>query len=113
LRGTQFDFRLSLEEDQHDAGVTAARAGLPRRRIRYGDHRLPGLFAASSADGTIRKRFASSIERNCVHGSDASETAAFEIPFFFSGADDRELHAQGASEPVLAGRSAPGSRRSR
>jgi nucleoside-diphosphate kinase len=33
--------------------------------------------------GTIRKLYASSIERNCVHGSDASETAAFEIGFFF------------------------------
>ena len=34
--------------------------------------------------GTIRKDFASSIEANAVHGSDAPETAAFEIPFFFS-----------------------------
>jgi nucleoside-diphosphate kinase len=42
---------------------------------------------ANAAEGTIRKRFASSIERNCVHGSDAPETAAFEIPFFFSGAE--------------------------
>jgi nucleoside-diphosphate kinase len=42
---------------------------------------------AHAAEGTIRKRFASSVERNCVHGSDASETAAFEIPFFFSGAE--------------------------
>jgi nucleoside-diphosphate kinase len=39
---------------------------------------------ANAAEGTIRKRFASSIERNCVHGSDAPETAAVEIPFFFS-----------------------------
>lgn len=37
-----------------------------------------------AAEGTIRKRFAESIERNCVHGSDATETAAVEIPFFFS-----------------------------
>jgi nucleoside-diphosphate kinase len=34
-----------------------------------------------AAEGTIRKKFASSVERNCVH---ASETAAVEIPFFFS-----------------------------
>ncbi len=39
---------------------------------------------ANAAEGTIRKRFATSIERNCVHGSDAPETAAVEIPFFFS-----------------------------
>jgi len=37
-----------------------------------------------AAEGTIRKTFATSIERNCVHGSDAPETAAVEIPFFFS-----------------------------
>jgi nucleoside-diphosphate kinase len=42
---------------------------------------------ANAAEGTIRKRFATSIERNCVHGSDAPETAATEIPFFFSTAD--------------------------
>ncbi len=37
-----------------------------------------------AAEGTIRKNFATSIERNSVHGSDAPETAAVEIPFFFS-----------------------------
>jgi nucleoside-diphosphate kinase len=42
---------------------------------------------ANAAEGTIRKRFAASIERNCVHGSDAPETAAVEIPFFFSSAE--------------------------
>jgi nucleoside-diphosphate kinase len=42
---------------------------------------------ANAAEGTLRKRFAQSIERNCVHGSDAQETAAVEIPFFFSTAE--------------------------
>ena len=42
---------------------------------------------ANAAEGTIRKRVAASIERNCVHGSDAPETAAVEIPFFFSTAE--------------------------
>jgi nucleoside-diphosphate kinase len=42
---------------------------------------------ANAAEGTVRKRFAQSIERNCVHGSDAPETAAVEIPFFFSAAE--------------------------
>ncbi len=37
-----------------------------------------------AAPGTIRKEFAESIEANSVHGSDASETAAQEIPFFFT-----------------------------
>jgi nucleoside-diphosphate kinase len=42
---------------------------------------------ANAAEGTIRKRFAENIERNSVHGSDASETAAQEIPFFFSSSE--------------------------
>lgn len=42
---------------------------------------------ANAAEGTLRKQFATSIERNAVHGSDAPETAAIEIPFFFSTAE--------------------------
>jgi nucleoside-diphosphate kinase len=42
---------------------------------------------AKAAAGTIRKDFASSIEANAVHGSDAPQTAAFEIPYFFSSLD--------------------------
>ena len=42
---------------------------------------------ANAAEGTIRRRFASSIERNCVHGSDARETADTELRFFFAAAD--------------------------
>jgi nucleoside-diphosphate kinase len=42
---------------------------------------------ANAAEGTIRKRFATSIERNCVHGSDAPETSAVEIPFFFAASE--------------------------
>lgn len=38
---------------------------------------------AQAAPGTIRKLYASNIERNAVHGSDAPETAAFEIAYFF------------------------------
>jgi nucleoside-diphosphate kinase len=40
-----------------------------------------------AADGTIRKLFATNIERNAVHGSDAPETAKVEIGFFFSGSE--------------------------
>ncbi len=40
---------------------------------------------ADAAEGTIRKDFALSIGENSVHGSDAPETAAEEIAFFFSG----------------------------
>ena len=42
---------------------------------------------ANAAEGTVRKRFAADIERNCIHGSDAPETAEQELRFFFSGAD--------------------------
>jgi nucleoside-diphosphate kinase len=40
---------------------------------------------AKAAPGTIRQRFAISIEANCIHGSDAAETARFEIGYFFAG----------------------------
>jgi nucleoside-diphosphate kinase len=40
---------------------------------------------AKAEEGTIRKRFAESIERNATHGSDAEDTARFELSFFFSG----------------------------
>jgi len=36
-------------------------------------------------EGTLRRQFASDIEHNIVHGSDAPETAAFEIGYFFNG----------------------------
>ncbi len=39
---------------------------------------------ANAEEGTIRKLFAQSIERNVIHGSDVPETAAAEIPYFFS-----------------------------
>jgi nucleoside-diphosphate kinase len=42
---------------------------------------------AKAAPGTIRKDFAESMEANSVHGSDAPETAAVEIKFFFSDLD--------------------------
>lgn len=42
---------------------------------------------ANAAPGTIRKLYATNIERNAVHGSDAPETAAFEIGYFFPGVD--------------------------
>jgi nucleoside-diphosphate kinase len=40
---------------------------------------------AHAAPGTIRKLYATNVERNAVHGSDAPETAAFEIAYFFPG----------------------------
>ena len=47
---------------------------------------LMGATDPARADaGTLRKEFGSSIERNATHGSDAPETAAFEIRYFFRG----------------------------
>ena len=49
---------------------------------------LMGATDPAKADaGTLRKEFAESIERNATHGSDAPDTAAFEIGYFFSGVE--------------------------
>ena len=40
---------------------------------------------AEADEGTLRKQFGSSIQNNAVHGSDAPETAAVEIAYFFAG----------------------------
>lgn len=49
--------------------------------------RLRNLMGATdpreAAEGTLRRQFGSNIERNVVHGSDAPDTAAFEIGYFF------------------------------
>jgi nucleoside-diphosphate kinase len=42
---------------------------------------------AKADPGTLRKEFAESIERNATHGSDAPETAAYEIGYFFRGVE--------------------------
>ena len=49
---------------------------------------LMGATNPERADaGTIRRDFGASIERNATHGSDAPETAAFELGYFFAGVD--------------------------
>ena len=49
---------------------------------------LMGATDPAKADaGTLRKEFAQSIERNVTHGSDAADTAAYEIGYFFPGID--------------------------
>lgn len=42
---------------------------------------------AKAADGTVRKLYGTSIERNAIHGSDSPENAQKELAFFFSAAD--------------------------
>jgi nucleoside-diphosphate kinase len=47
--------------------------------------KVMGATDPAKADaGTIRKEFATNIERNAIHGSDGPDTAAFEIAYFFS-----------------------------
>ena len=49
---------------------------------------LMGATDPAKADaGTLRKEFAESIERNATHGSDAPETASYEIGYFFAGVE--------------------------
>jgi nucleoside-diphosphate kinase len=48
--------------------------------------KLMGATDPAKADeGTLRKKWASSIEKNAVHGSDAEDTARFELSYFFAG----------------------------
>ncbi len=42
---------------------------------------------AQAAEGTVRRLYAESVERNAIHGSDSNENARREIGFFFSGSD--------------------------
>ncbi len=42
---------------------------------------------ANAEEGTLRKQFATNIERNACHGSDAAQTAATEIAYYFPGVD--------------------------
>src|SRR5574341_236642 len=67
---------------------------------------------AKAAPGTIRKDFATSIEANCVHGSDAPDTARFEVAYFFPGIDrvregGRPWGGGGDRPPRRSGRAAP------
>ena len=49
---------------------------------------LMGATDPAKADaGTLRKQFGASIENNATHGSDAPETAAFELAYFFPGVE--------------------------
>jgi nucleoside-diphosphate kinase len=55
------------------------------------DHAIAGLRKvmgatdpAKAEEGTIRKDFATNVERNIIHGSDSPESAAFEISYYFN-----------------------------
>lgn len=50
-------------------------------------HTMGATDPAKAAPGTIRRDLGTSIQNNCTHGSDALDTAAFEIGYFFGGRD--------------------------
>jgi nucleoside-diphosphate kinase len=60
--------------------VLEAENAIPRWRETMG-----ATDPAKAAPGTIRRDFGTSIQNNCTHGSDAPDTAAFEIAYFFAG----------------------------
>lgn len=55
--------------------------------IRHWRDTMGATDPAKAAEGTIRKLLATNIEKNTVHGSDAPETAAFELGWFFRGSE--------------------------
>jgi nucleoside-diphosphate kinase len=67
------------------AAALAGESAIPRWRELMG-----ATDPAKAGAGTIRKEFGQNIEQNAVHGSDAPETAAREVAFFFSGLDIAE-----------------------
>lgn len=69
-----------MSSDKIVAMVLEAEDGIARWRETMG-----ATDPAKAAPGTIRRDFGTSIQNNCTHGSDAPETAAFEIGYFFAG----------------------------
>lgn len=76
-------FYDSLVEFMTSGPVVAA--ALEREDAVAGLRRVMGATNPEDADeGTVRALYASSIERNAIHGSDSPENAALELAFFFS-----------------------------
>jgi len=70
------------QHGEHDADDQARHDREIERRVAALDDDVAGQAAEG---GTMRKDFGTSIERNATHGSDAPETAAFELGYFFRG----------------------------
>jgi len=49
------------------------------------ENAIAALRKLNAEEGTIRKKWATNIEQNAIHGSDAEDTARFELSFFFAG----------------------------
>ena len=85
-------YAVHREKGFFDSLTTFMSSGPVVAMVLEGENAIPRLRElmgatdpAKAAEGTLRKRFATSIEYNCVHGSDAPETAAFEMGYFFGG----------------------------
>ena len=81
-RGKPFFERLTAFMSSGPALVMVLEGGSVIARLR---EVMGATNPAHAATGTIRKLYATNIEHNAVHGSDAAETAAFEIGYFFPG----------------------------
>ncbi|MDA1001389.1 MAG: nucleoside-diphosphate kinase [bacterium] len=69
------------------SGATVVLALERENAIKHWRDVMGATNPADAAEGTLRKEFAESIERNSTHGSDAPETAAFELSYWFPGVD--------------------------
>ncbi len=80
-RGSQFFFSLTnfMAEGRMVVMVLEAENAIERLREVMG-----ATDPAKAAAGTLRRLYGASIERNAIHGSDAPETASFEIRYFFN-----------------------------
>ena len=84
-RGAQLYHALYAEKRVDFAAMSNLPAAFRERLSRETRLALPKIARQyPAADGTIRKLFAESIERNSIHGSDAPETAAEELKYFFT-----------------------------
>ena len=85
LRLREAETRLHEKEDQHQGILD---------RLQENEYRLrtiiesePECVKLQAADGTVRKLYGTSIERNAIHGSDSPENAVKELAFYFSSAE--------------------------
>ena len=72
---------------QHALGALGFQGVKGVRQGKYLEIDMDGTDPAKADEGTLRRQFGSSIEHNATHGSDAPETAAFELGYFFRGVE--------------------------
>ncbi len=82
-------FFQSLVDYMSSGSIVAAVLAGDKAIVRWRDL-MGATNPVNAAEGTIRKDFALDVERNTVHGSDAPDTAAQEIPYFFNAMELQE-----------------------